>query len=92
MSLFPYPYSNIDEKLIAVLFTNNKFKTSYVPVYDYFEIHPITLRTRTFFLFSLRIRTVYETRTLVRVHKQYGFRPRRSGYGLERFEVENSRF
>ena len=34
--------------------------------------------------FSLRIRTVYEFRTLVRVHKQYGFRPRRSGYGSDK--------
>ena len=33
--------------------------------------------------FSLRIRTVYEFRTLVRVHKLYGFRPRCLGYGSD---------
>ena len=82
MSLFPNPYFDFEKKCLPVLFPNPKIK---IPLRTrtlaVFEKIPNILRTRTLIPIFLRTRTVYEFRTLVRVHKHYGFRTRTSGYG-----------
>ena len=78
MSLFPYPYFDFEKNVYPYLFRTQKLKSFTYPYFGCFEIIPNILRIRTLMSTFLRTRNVYVFRTLVRVHKHYGFRPRRS--------------